>query len=98
MNKSFPALQRYYAAAIDAASEIQPCSHYHREAAYQNLRQMVIMKRPYRDVLVWLAGIRPPDNSLSAERATATVIALLAAYERDPKLAALGGALCQPAN
>jgi hypothetical protein len=46
------------------------------------------MKRPYRDVLVWLAGTRPPDNSLSAERAIAAVIALLAAYDRDPKLAA----------
>jgi hypothetical protein len=51
-------------------------------------RQTVIMKRPYRDVLVWLAGTRPPDNSLSAERAIAAVIALLAAYDRDPKLAA----------
>jgi hypothetical protein len=46
------------------------------------------MKRPYRDVLVWLATILPPDNNLSAERAFAAVIALLAAYDRDPKLAA----------
>jgi hypothetical protein len=46
------------------------------------------MKRPYRDVLVWLAGIQSPDNSLSAERAIAAVVALLAAYDRDPKLVA----------
>ena len=41
------------------------------------------MKRPYRDVLVWLSD----DRSLSAERAFAAVIRLLAAYDRDPKLA-----------
>jgi len=46
------------------------------------------MKCPYRDVLVWLASIRPLDNNLSAERAFAAVIALLATYDRDPKLAA----------
>jgi hypothetical protein len=51
------------------------------------IAQNGIMKRPYRDVLVWLAGTRPPDNSLSAERAIAVVIALLAAYDRHPKLA-----------
>ena len=52
------------------------------------LRQMVIVKRPYRDLLVWLATIIPPDNNLSADRAFAAVIALLAAYDRDPRLAA----------
>jgi hypothetical protein len=46
------------------------------------------MQRPYRDVLVWLAGIQPPDNNLIVERAIAGVIALLAAYDRDQRLAA----------
>src|SRR6516165_5057734 len=46
------------------------------------------MKRPYRDVLVWLAGIRLPDSNLFVERAIASVIALLAAYDRDQRLAA----------
>jgi hypothetical protein len=46
------------------------------------------MKRPYRDVLVWLAGIRPPDSNLFVERAIASVIALLAAYDGDQRLAA----------
>jgi hypothetical protein len=52
------------------------------------LRHTVIMKRPYRDVLVWLAGIRPPNHDLAAERAIAAVIAMLAAYDRDQRLAA----------
>jgi hypothetical protein len=46
------------------------------------------MKRPYRNVLVWLAGIRPPNHDLAAERAIAAVIAMLAAYARDQRLAA----------
>jgi hypothetical protein len=46
------------------------------------------MKRPYRDVLVWLADIRPLHNNLSADRAIATIITMLAAYDRDPRLAA----------
>jgi hypothetical protein len=46
------------------------------------------MNRPYRDVLVWLAGIRPPNHDLAAERAFAAVIAMLAAYDRDQRLAA----------
>jgi hypothetical protein len=46
------------------------------------------MKRPYRDVLVWLAGIRPPNHDLAAERAIAAVIAMLAAYDWDQRLAA----------
>jgi hypothetical protein len=46
------------------------------------------MQRPYRDVLVWLAGIQHPDNNLIVERAIAGVIALLAAYDRDQRLAA----------
>ena len=46
------------------------------------------MQRPYRDVLVWLAGIRSPDNNLFAERAVAAVIAILATYDRYPRLAA----------
>jgi hypothetical protein len=46
------------------------------------------MKRPYCDILVWLAGIRPPSNNLSADRAIAAVIAMLAAYDREPRLAA----------
>jgi hypothetical protein len=46
------------------------------------------MKHPYRDVLVWLVGVRPPDNTLSSQRAVAAVIASLAAYDGDPKLAA----------
>ena len=49
------------------------------------------MKRPYRDVLVWLAGIRPPNHDLAAERAIAAVIAMLAAYDRDQRLAARWG-------
>jgi hypothetical protein len=48
------------------------------------------MKRSYRDILAWLAGIRPPNNDLPAERAIAAVIATLAAYDRDPRLAARG--------
>jgi hypothetical protein len=39
---------------------------------------------PYRDLLVWLADIRCPDNNLFADRALARVLALLAA----PRLAA----------
>jgi hypothetical protein len=46
------------------------------------------MKRPYRDILMWLAGIRPPANNFVADRAIAGVIALLAAYDRDQRLAA----------
>jgi hypothetical protein len=46
------------------------------------------MKRPYRDVLVWLTGIQRPDNNLLVERAVARVIALLEAYDRDQRLAA----------
>jgi len=46
------------------------------------------MMRPYRDVLVWLVGIRAPDNNLFVERAIARVIALLAIYDRDQILAA----------
>ena len=45
------------------------------------------MKRPYRDVLVWLANIQPPDD-FPAKRAIAAVIAMLAIYDRDPRLAA----------
>ena len=45
------------------------------------------MKRAYRDVLVWLAGIGPPDNNLFVGRAIASVVALLAAYDRDQRLA-----------
>ena len=52
------------------------------------LHQTLMMNRPYRDFLVWLAHIRPPDNSLSAERAITAVIALSAVYDRDPTLAA----------
>jgi len=46
------------------------------------------MTRPYRDVLVWLAGIRPPDGNLFVERAIARVVALLATYDGDQRLAA----------
>ena len=46
------------------------------------------MTRPYRDVLVWLAGIPTPDNISFVERAIARVVALLATYDRDPRLAA----------
>jgi len=35
-----------------------------------------------------LADVRCPDNNLFADRATARIIALLAAYDRDPRLAA----------
>ena len=52
------------------------------------LHQAVIMTRPYRDVLVWLAGIPTPDNISFVERAIARVVALLATYDRDPRLAA----------
>jgi hypothetical protein len=51
-------------------------------------RQTVIMKRPYRDILAWLADIRPPNEDSSAERAIAAVIEMLARYDRDPRLAA----------
>jgi hypothetical protein len=46
------------------------------------------MKRPYRDVLVWLTSIQRPDNGLPTERAVARVIALLEVYDRDQRLAA----------
>ena len=46
------------------------------------------MKRPYRDVLVWLAEIRHLGSDLSADRAAAAVLKMLAAYNRDPRLAA----------
>ena len=46
------------------------------------------MKRPYRDVLVWLTDIQCPDNSLATERAIARVIAMLETYDRDQRLAA----------
>ena len=46
------------------------------------------MMRPYRDVLVWLGGIRPPDGNLFVERAIARVVALLATYDGDQRLAA----------
>jgi hypothetical protein len=52
------------------------------------LRQAAIMKRPYRDVLLWLTTVQRPDNSFSTERAIAHVIALLEAYDRDQRLAA----------
>lgn len=50
--------------------------------------EAVIMKRPYRDVLVWLTTVQRPDNSFSTERAIAHVIALLEAYDGDQRLAA----------
>jgi hypothetical protein len=66
--------ERYPATAgIDPATPKRLCAQ---------LRQTVIMKRPYRDVLVWLADIRPPIHDLAAERAVAAVIAMLAAYDR----------------
>ena len=43
-------------------------------------------QRPYRDVFVWLADIRPPDNNLFAERAIARVIALLMGCDSDPEI------------
>jgi hypothetical protein len=46
------------------------------------------VKRPYRDILVWLTTIQRPDNSLVTQRAIAGVIALLEAYDRDQRLAA----------
>jgi len=46
------------------------------------------VKRPYRDLLIWLADIRPLDSNLSADRAIAAVIRMLAVYDRDPRLAA----------
>ena len=46
------------------------------------------MKRPYRDVLVWLTDIQRPDHSLATERAIARVIAMLETYDRDQRLAA----------
>jgi hypothetical protein len=45
------------------------------------------MKRPYRDILVWLAGIRPANHDLATEGGIAAVIAMLAAYDRDQRLA-----------
>jgi hypothetical protein len=38
-------------------------------------------------VLVWLADIRPPDKTLPAERATVAVTTMLAACDRDHRLA-----------
>ena len=43
---------------------------------------------PYRDLLAWLADIRHLGTDLSADRATAAVLKVLAAYDRDPRLAA----------
>ena len=45
------------------------------------------MNRPYRDVLVWLADIAPPQD-LPTERAIAAVVRMLAVYDRDHRLAA----------
>ena len=45
------------------------------------------MNRPYRDVLVWLADIRSPQD-LPAERAIAAVVRMLAVYDQEPRLAA----------
>ena len=52
-----------------------------------------IWPRSWRKLETLTAPIRPecvrcPDNNLFADRATARVIALLAAYDRDPRLAA----------
>ena len=65
------------------------CLSHQADAKYWvSLHLAVIMMRPYRDVLVWLVGIRAPDNNLFVERAIARVIALLAIYDRDQILAA----------
>ena len=42
---------------------------------------------PYRDLLAWLADIRHLGTDLSADRATAAVLKVLAAYDRDQRLA-----------
>jgi len=43
------------------------------------------MKRPYRDVLAWLAGIRPLNNDLPRSELSPLS---LAAYDREPRLGA----------
>jgi hypothetical protein len=43
---------------------------------------------PYRDLLVWLADIQHLGTDLSGDRTTAAVLKVLAAYDRDPRLAA----------
>jgi hypothetical protein len=47
------------------------------------------MKRPYRDVLVWLADVRLPFDQVSVARgnAQAAVAVMLAMYDRDSRLA-----------
>lgn len=47
------------------------------------------MKRPYRDVLVWLTDARLPFDQLSVSHANAqaAVAAMLAMYDRDNRLA-----------
>jgi hypothetical protein len=42
---------------------------------------------PYRDLLLWLADMRHLGTDLSADRATAAVLKVLAAYDRDQRLA-----------
>jgi len=43
---------------------------------------------PYRDLLVWLADTRHLGTDLSTDRTTAAVLKVLAAYDRDQRLAA----------
>jgi hypothetical protein len=53
------------------------------------LRRGNDMKRPYRDVLVWLTDARLPFDQLSVSHANAqaAVAAMLAMYDRDNRLA-----------
>ena len=48
------------------------------------------MKRPYRDLLVWLANIQMPNDQPSVARfnAHAAVATMLAAYDQNARLAA----------
>ena len=58
-----------------------------RSTSSGGLRQTIIMRRPYRGILAWLADIRSPNKDSPAERAVAAVITMLALYDRDPRLA-----------
>jgi hypothetical protein len=48
------------------------------------------MRRPYRDVLLWLVNVRIPSDQQSASlaNAQAAVTTMLAVYDRDGRLAA----------
>jgi hypothetical protein len=63
------------------------------------IAQTAVMKRTYRDILTWLAGIRPPNNDLPAERAIAAVICNVGGIRSGPQIGcALGRAVRSSPN